>query len=71
MIKKEITNFLYKTSKIYNSDICGFGKDVKAKFFTWQEWTAFNLFDKYADSIFNVEVDVKMRRPGLILKSIQ
>ena len=71
LIKKEVTKFLNRTTKEFNSDICGFGKVVKGKFLTWDEWKEFKWFDKYGNSTFNVEVDFKVRRTGLMIKSVK
>lgn len=68
-IKEDMTKFLYKTSREFKSDICGFGKLMKKKFATWDEWENFNWLSKYENSEFNVNIDVKIRRPGLMVKS--
>jgi spore germination protein KC len=70
LIKKEMTKFLEKTSKIFNADVCGFGSYAKKYFMTMREWENFNWKSKYKDATFTVDVDLKLRRPGLILRSI-
>jgi len=42
---------------------------MKGKFLTWDEWTNFNWIEKYPDSEFEVDVDLKIRRPGLMLRT--
>ena len=37
-IETQVSSYLYKTSKVYQSDIAGFGEYVKPKYLTWQEW---------------------------------
>lgn len=69
-IKDGITRFLNKTSKDLKSDVCGFGREVKGKFATWKEWEGYNWLDKYKDSVFDVSVDLKIRRPGLIIRTV-
>ncbi len=68
-IKKEMSDFLEKSSKVFNSDICGFGNFAKKYFFTWSEWEKYNWKSKYKYAGFNVDVEFKLRRPGLILKT--
>jgi len=68
-MKKDMVKFLYKTSREFGSDICGFGKQMKKKFIDWEEWEKFNWFSKYKDAEFNVNIDFKVRRPGLIVRS--
>lgn len=68
--KEDITRFLDKTAKVYSSDICGFGRSVVGKFLTWKEWKDFNWLGKYKDATFNVDVDLKVRRPGLMIRSL-
>lgn len=69
-IRNNIERFLNKTAKEFKSDICGFGRSVKGKFLTWKEWENYNWLDKYKDSSFDVSVDLKIRRPGLMVRSL-
>lgn len=69
-LKKGMTSFLERTSKEFKSDICGFGKSIKGTFLTWKEWEDFNWLRKYENSTFDVEVDLKIRRPGLIIRTM-
>lgn len=68
-LKKEVLAFLMRTAKEFKSDICGFGRSLKSKFLTWDEWENFKWLSKYKESTFNVEVKLKIRRPGLIIRS--
>lgn len=67
--KEEILRFLYRTSEGFNSDICGFGKSMKMKFLTWDKWVDFQWLSKYNKSEFDISVDVKIRRPGLMIRT--
>lgn len=69
LFKTRIQVFLEKTAKEFNSDICGFGMIMKSKFLTWREWENFNWEERYKDSTFDVSVDLKVRRPGLIIRT--
>jgi spore germination protein KC len=68
-IREETLQMLERTAKEYHSDICGFGSEVKSKFLTWKEWENYGWLSRYSDSTFQVEVDLKIRRPGLVIKS--
>ncbi|RXE60103.1 Ger(x)C family spore germination protein [Acetivibrio mesophilus] len=67
--EKGLMRMLKKTAQELRSDTAGFGKEMKGKFFTWDEWTDFKWIEKYPDSKFEVEVDFKIRRPGLMLRT--
>lgn len=66
-IEKDIEEFLKRTRDELDSDICGFGRYLKGKFLTWDEWESYNWFDKYKDTTFTVDIGVKLRRTGLIV----
>jgi spore germination protein KC len=68
-IKEGIENYLNKTAKELHSDIAGFGRKAKGKVLTNQEWENFGWFKMYRDSTFNVNVDFKVRRPGLNIRT--
>jgi hypothetical protein len=68
--KEGMTKFLNRTARELQSDICGFGTKVKSKFLTWKDWEDYKWLGRYKDSSFNVMVDVKVRRPGLLIRSI-
>ncbi|MGI6778003.1 MAG: Ger(x)C family spore germination protein [Acetivibrionales bacterium] len=68
-LQKEMLLFLKKTTQQFNSDICQFGKNIKGRFLTWDEWMEFEWLKKYSGSSFNIEVDLKVRRPGLMIRS--
>lgn len=69
-IKKNMEDFLKRTTEEFESDIVGFGKTMKRKFLTWEDWEKFGWSGKYKNSTFNVEVDVKVRRPGLVVRTL-
>jgi len=70
MIKNEIAAMLKKTTDEFNSDICGFGRYVKGRFMTLDEWKKFNWPERYSDTEFNIQVKLKIRRTGLIIRSM-
>jgi spore germination protein KC len=68
-VKKDLEYLLNKTASEYKSDICGFGEEARKQFLTIDEWEAYKWLEKYSDSTFDVEVDLKMRRPGQIIRT--
>jgi spore germination protein KC len=68
-LKNEIVNFLGQTTGEFHSDICGFGHNARGMFLTWKDWEDYHWLQQYKDATFNVGVRVKIRRPGLILRS--
>ncbi len=71
MIKEEITAMLKRSMYEFNSDICGFGRYMKGKFLTWAEWKKYDWPDQYKNSSFEINVKLKMRRTGLMIRSIE
>jgi spore germination protein KC len=67
-LEKGILQFLEKTRPIH-ADLCGFGREVKMKYLLWEEWEKVHWLKKYAQSKFDVEVELKIRRPGLMVKT--
>lgn len=67
IIENNIEEFLKRTRDEFDSDICGFGRYLKSKFLTWDEWKGYNWYNKYKNTTFNVDVGVKLRRTGLIV----
>lgn len=58
-----------RTTKEFKTDIFAFGEDVKRSFLTWKEWEDVNWLDIYKDSSIDVNVEVKIRSPGLQIRS--
>ena len=57
----KINNYLYKTSKEFNSDICGFGKYALKHYLTLNEWYSSNWLENYKNSTFDVHVHLKVK----------
>ena len=66
-VKAGVVRFLEKTRDEFNSDICNVGDSFRKNFLTWEEWEEYRWLDRYKDTSFDVQVDVKVRRPGLML----
>jgi spore germination protein KC len=71
IIEREVASMLKKTTEEYDSDICGIGRYVKGKFLTLDKWKNFNWDEKYSSTEFSINVKLKVRRTGLIIKSMQ
>lgn len=66
IMEKSMTDYLYKTSKIFKSDISGFGKKAIMNYTTWNKWKSANWLDIYQFSYFNVNFDINIDRTGLV-----
>ena len=53
-----IYDYLYKTAKVFKSDITAFGKYAVSNFATIDEWNEYNWLDNYQNSFFNVDINV-------------
>ncbi|MBP3708629.1 MAG: Ger(x)C family spore germination protein [Clostridia bacterium] len=68
-IQNQVSNYLYKTAKEYNSDICGFGKYAISNYLTLQEWNDSNWLGNYKNSFFDVNVYLNVESGNLFTKS--
>lgn len=68
-LESVISEYLYKTAKILNSDINGFGKIARKSFFTLNDYYNYNWSEKYKDSFFEVTVDSSIRSSSLLTES--
>lgn len=59
-LEEKINDFLYKTSKEFNSDIVGFGKYALSKYLTWDEWQKANWTENYRNAEFKVSVNLSV-----------
>lgn len=70
-IKKDMTQLLMLTAKKYKADIFGFGKRAREQFLTIDSWNAYHWSNAYTKSTFDVNVMVKIRRSGLMIRTSQ
>lgn len=68
-MEKAILSFLYKISHEYDMDICGFGNYAKRNFLTNRDFSRYSWREKYKNADFDVDVQFKIRRSGLILRN--
>lgn len=58
--------FAQKTAQSYQADIFGFGKKFRKFFSTWDEWEAFGWNDRYPETGFEVQTDIKIETSGTV-----
>ena len=54
--KKQFSDYLYKTSTVFESDINGLGSNALSKFATTTEFDNYNWLENYKNSTFDVEI---------------
>ena len=60
------SEYLYKTSKVFKSDISGIGKYAKKLFITSDSFESFNWCDSFSDCFFDVSVKSNVKSASLI-----
>lgn len=68
-LEAHISDYLYKTSKLFEADIASLGIHATSKFLTWNDWTSYNWLENYKNSFFDVEVDSSFRSSLLFQKT--
>lgn len=63
-----ISQYLYKTSKEFQSDIVGFGKYIRDGYLTWEDWEQYDWLSKYQNAFFDVSVETNIKAGELFLK---
>lgn len=70
-IQKKVTEVISKVQKEYKTDIFGFGRKFAGSFLTIDEWEKYNWLSKFPEAKINVQVNVNIRRTGLMIQSSQ
>ncbi len=65
-LTKNITDFLYKTSQDYKSDIFGFFKLTKKQYWDYGQLDLDKWAEQYENAEFTVQVDVTHKRSGIM-----
>lgn len=68
-LESTFSNFLYKTSKEFHSDINGFGKNSLSTFLNSQEFSNYNWLENYQNAFFDVQVDTSIKSGMLITET--
>lgn len=63
------SDYLYKTSKDFKSDINGFGKYALNNFFTTQDFNDYNWLNNYQNAFFEVQIDTSIKSSMLITET--
>ena len=64
-----ISDYLYKTSKVFNSDINKLGKYIRKNFLTESEYKDYNWLDRYQDSVFEIKVNASIKSSFLLTET--
>lgn len=65
-IKKNIEEYLYRTTTEFHSDIDGFGRYALSHFATTQDFKNYNWLDNYKNAFFNVSVNTDIESAFLL-----
>lgn len=68
-LESVLSDYLYKTSKEFKSDINGLGKYALKNFFTTQDFENYNWTTNYQNAFFEVEVDTSVKSAMLITET--
>jgi spore germination protein KC len=69
-IEQGCNTLVKRTQEEFKSDIFGFGYQVKHNFWTIPPWEEFKWLERYPDAQVNVTVHTRIRRTGLLLKTL-
>jgi len=64
--EQNILEYLYKTSKFYQSDIASFGSKATSKFLFWNDWEEYDWLSHYQDSFFKVNVSTHIHSSSFL-----
>ncbi len=64
-----INNYLYKTSKEFQADVCKFGKYAVRHFLTLNSWNNYDWLNKYQDSFFKATVNSNLSSSYLLMET--
>lgn len=67
-LESTFSNYLYKSSKEFNSDITGFAKYALSNFLTTKDFNNYNWLDNYKNSFFDVKVNTSVKS-GMLLNN--
>lgn len=68
-MKSHISDYLYKVSKDFNSDIDGFGRYAVRHFKTWDDWIKYNWLGNFNTSFFDVDVDIDVKSGYILMET--
>lgn len=65
--KANISDYLYKTSIEYKSDIAGFGRYAVRNFSNLEDWKEYDWLNNYQNSFFDVNIDTNISSSYLVI----
>ena len=68
-LESAFSNFLYKTSKEFHSDINGFGKRALSNFKTTNEVNNYGWLSNYKNAFFHINVNTSIKSGMLITET--
>lgn len=68
-LEATFSDYLYKSSKDFKSDINGFGKYALQNFFTTKEFKNYNWAENYRNAFFDIEVNTSVKS-GMLINEI-
>lgn len=68
-MKQNMTDYLYKTSKEFKTDIVGFGKTAIRQFLTWNDWINYKWLEKYKNSFFDITINSELKSGQLLIET--
>ena len=68
-METQLSSYLYKTSKEFESDINGLGKFALSSFTTTTEFDNYDWLSNYKNAFFNITVDSNMSS-GFLLSDV-
>ena len=68
-LESVFSDYLYKTSRNFKSDINGFGKYALPKFWTASDFTNYNWNKNYKDAVFDIDVDTNVESSILLTET--
>ena len=68
-LEEKISEYFYKISKEFNSDIVGFGDQASKNYYTIKEFENYKWLDNFRNSYFNINVKSTINSSGFIIKT--
>lgn len=68
-LESTFSNYLYKTSRNFKSDINGFGKHSLSKFLTTSDFENYNWLENYKNSFFDVDINTSIESSLLLTET--
>lgn len=68
-MNKQISSYLYKISKEYNSDLDGFGRYAVKNFLTTKKWEDYGWLDNFNTAFFDVNVSTDVKSGYILMES--